>query len=151
VPSGALALNFVPRADGHRTISSVSNPAGRRFSKQSSDTVLPPANSASTNAAASNQPLSFTLHSSSGPLVSLLAPTASIYSEWVDGLSLLRPASSSGGSISTRTTADYVNDLTEIAVKVKLLDLSGERVEVLGGVEVGKVPRSTAFFYSDSL
>ncbi|BGP49709.1 hypothetical protein JCM10450v2_005614 [Rhodotorula kratochvilovae] len=91
--------------------------------------------------------LSFTLVGAEGPLVELTAPSAATYSEWVDGLSLLRPE----GSISTRQTAEYIQALTDIGVKVKLLDLSGEKVEIPAKVEVSKVPASTAFYYADSL
>lgn len=47
------------------------------------------------------------------------------YSEWTDGLSMLR---GEGGVVSTRETAEVIQILTEIGVKVKLLDLGGERV-----------------------
>jgi len=107
-----------------------------------------------SNGAASSAPapkgptsLSFTLVGAHGPLVTLTASSPSLYSEWLDGLSLLLP----NGAISTPDTAAYVQALTEIAVKVKLLDLSGERVEVQTREQVRGVPASTDFFYADSL
>ncbi|GAA5841843.1 hypothetical protein JCM9279_003127 [Rhodotorula babjevae] len=91
--------------------------------------------------------LSFTLVGAHGPLATLTASSPSLYSEWLDGLSLLLP----NGAISTPATAAYVQALTEIAVKVKLLDLSGEKVEVQTREQVRGVPASTDFFYADSL
>ncbi|GAA6003725.1 hypothetical protein JCM10207_003565 [Rhodosporidiobolus poonsookiae] len=150
VASGANALQRPQRVSSagppfHRTNSSISHPSNRVsvFSKNSSDTALPPA-SQSTPA---SQTLSFTLHSADGPLVELIAPDLTTFSEWVDGLSLLRP----DGSISTRDTADYIQALTDIGVKIKLLDLSGERVEIPVGITVSSVPRSDRFYYADSL
>ena len=61
-------------------------------------------------------------------LADLQALNQSQYSEWVDGLNMLR---GEGGVVSTRETAEYIQILTEIGVKVKLLDLTGERVSFL--------------------
>ncbi|BGP17809.1 hypothetical protein JCM10213_001690 [Rhodosporidiobolus nylandii] len=137
---------------GHRSGSSISHPAGNRlsvFSRNSSDTVTRPSLSSAPD---SSSHLSFTLHTADGPLVTLSAPYPSVYSEWVDGLALLRPsARGGGGGISTAETAEYVQALTDIGVKIKLLDLSGERVEIPASVEVKGVPRSSDFFYADSL
>ncbi|KPV74203.1 uncharacterized protein RHOBADRAFT_54055 [Rhodotorula graminis WP1] len=99
------------------------------------------------NPSASATSLSFTLVGAHGPLATLAASSPSLYSEWLDGLSLLLP----NGAISTPDTAAYVQALTEIAVKVKLLDLSGERVEVQTREQVKGVPASTDFFYANSL
>ncbi|CAG8749019.1 1632_t:CDS:2, partial [Racocetra persica] len=49
------------------------------------------------------------------------------FSEWTDGLNMLFDK-----NIGSRDTAEF----TEIGVKVKLLDLSGERVEIPQSVEV---------------
>lgn len=97
--------------------------------------------------------LSFALVGASGPLVELTAPSPAVYSEWLDGLSFVRDGAAGGatGSIATRETADYVQALTEIGVKVKMLDLSGEKVEVLAKEEVKGVPAHADFFYADSL
>ncbi|GAA5914628.1 hypothetical protein JCM6882_001221 [Rhodosporidiobolus microsporus] len=161
VPSGANALqrprpstndSHAPAAPHHRTVSSLSQPQrGGVFSRSSTDTATPSHTHGASHSAPSPS-LSFTLHTSDGPLITLLAPSQHTYSEWVDGLSLLLPSSHGTGGIATQETADYVQQLTDIGVKVKLLDLSGERVEVpKGGVEVRGVPRSTEFFYSDTL
>ncbi len=53
------------------------------------------------------------------------AETQSQFSEWVDGLSMMR---GQGGLVSTRETLEHINALTEIATQIKLLDLTGERV-----------------------
>ncbi|GAA5840995.1 hypothetical protein JCM11251_006778 [Rhodosporidiobolus azoricus] len=157
VPSGANALQR-PRpstnnsnAPHNRTASSFSQQhRGSVFSRPSTDNASP-----SQQASSASPSLSFTLHTADGPLVTLLAPSQHVYSEWVDGLSLLRPSSHSsggGGGISTQETADYVQQLTDIGVKVKLLDLSGERVDIpKQAVEVRTVPRSSDFYYADSL
>jgi len=65
------------------------------------------------------------LRSSEISLADFVALNASQFSEWTDGLSMLR---SEGGLVSTKETADYIQILTDIGVKVKLLDLTGEVV-----------------------
>ncbi|KAK4706042.1 hypothetical protein P7C70_g158, partial [Phenoliferia sp. Uapishka_3] len=117
----------------------------RGFSNASS-TRSPTFRSSSTlKSPVPSSPLSFSIHSNDGLIAELIAPNQSTYSEWIDGLALLKP----DGSISTKETADFVHALTEIGVKIKLLDLSGERVEVPSGLVVPPVPRSTNFYYSD--
>ncbi|KAI5474607.1 engulfment and cell motility protein 1 [Pseudohyphozyma bogoriensis] len=106
--------------------SSVASPPFSSFRQATSPTL------GSTN------PLAFTLGSSDGILAELIAPDESTYAEWVDGLSLLRP----DGSISTKETAEFVQILTEIGVKIKLLDLSGEKVDIPASLPVGMPPRS---------
>ncbi|BGO95483.1 hypothetical protein NBRC10512_007738 [Rhodotorula toruloides] len=112
------------------------------LSKDSSSRTTSPAPAPDTTTS-----LSFTLHTHTGPLVELTAPSASAFSEWVDGLSLLRP----DGNIVTRATADYIQTLTDFGVKVKLLDLSGERIKIPAEVTVDSVPDPSArFYYADS-
>jgi hypothetical protein len=60
-------------------------------------------------------------------LADLVALNTSQFSEWTDGLGMLR---GEGGVVSTKETADYIQILTDIGMKVKLLDLTGERVSV---------------------
>ena len=102
--------------------------------RSTSSRVLPAAN-----------PLAFVIMSNDGIIAELIAPDEATYAEWVDGLSLLRP----DGNISTKETAGYVHVLTEIGVKIKLLDLTGEKVDISSGTPVSNVPQSTAFYYSD--
>ncbi|ORY63657.1 ELMO/CED-12 family-domain-containing protein [Leucosporidium creatinivorum] len=111
---------------------------------QSTHTMPPPTTS---NAPSASTNLTFSLLSADGLLCSLTAPSPDVYSEWIDGLSLLR----TDGNICTKETADYVHALTEIGLKVKLLDITGERVEIPSGLVVAGVPASQDFVYSDSM
>lgn len=115
----------------------------------SSSTKSPPFSSVTSRNTASTtpNPLAFALVSTEGIIAELIAPNQETYSEWVDGLALLRP----DGTISTKETADFVQILTDINAKIKLLDLSGERVEIPAHLAVSAVPQSTDFFYADSI
>ncbi|CAG8526137.1 1084_t:CDS:2 [Racocetra fulgida] len=95
----------------------------------------------------SSQDLMFSLMS--GPdtvLADFMASDYVQFSEWTDGLNMLFDK-----NIGSRDTAEFIQILTEIGVKVKLLDLSGERVEIPQSVEV---PRElpvveNGFYYDD--
>ncbi|CAG8829786.1 27416_t:CDS:2, partial [Racocetra persica] len=95
----------------------------------------------------SSQDLIFSLMS--GPdtvLADFMASDYVQFSEWTDGLNMLFDK-----NIGSRDTAEFIQILTEIGVKVKLLDLSGERVEIPQSVEV---PRElpvveNGFYYDD--
>ncbi|GAA5950878.1 hypothetical protein JCM21900_000360 [Sporobolomyces salmonicolor] len=139
VSSSASAVQRSRHLSVHRSTSSITNARLSVFSKDSSSTA--------TSLSLAPQPLSFALQSADGTLAELVAPDQSTYSEWVDGLSLLR----ADGSIITTDTADYIQTLTDVGVKIKLLDLSGEKVEIPTNLRVDSVPRSTDFFYSDSM
>lgn len=89
-------------------------------------------------------PLSFTLLSHSSPLITLSAPSSSVLAEWMDGISIL----TSPSPVYSKDMLDMVETLTEIGVKVKLLDLSGDGVEIPESVEVGEAPRSVDFWYA---
>jgi engulfment/cell motility protein 1 len=67
------------------------------------------------------------LRSSEVSLADLLALNQGQLSEWIDGLSMLQ---GSGSIVTTKETSDYIQMLTDIGVKVKLLDLTGEAVSV---------------------
>ncbi len=69
------------------------------------------------------------------------ALNASQFSEWTDGLNMLR---GEGGVISTRETADLIQTLTEIGIKVKLLDLTGEQIELPASVQPPALPSTTS-------
>lgn len=73
----------------------------------------------------------------------LIAPDATVFSEWLDGLNFLMP----DGFISTTDTADYVQILTDIGVKIKLLDLSGERLEIPSALPIPVVPPAHVPFH----
>src|SRR5689334_20532604 len=74
----------------------------------------------------SSQDLSFSLMSGPDTLLAEFIATSYIqYSEWTDGFNM-----SFDKNIGSKDTAEFIHILTEIGVKVKLLDLSGEKVEI---------------------
>lgn len=106
----------------------------------SSSSSFPKPHPSSTN------PLAFALLSSEGVVAELVAPDQATFAEWLDGLALLRPE----GNISTAETTQLINTLTDIGMKVKLLDLTGMKVEIpAAGIAVGPPPASTDFHFAD--
>ncbi|GJJ11519.1 hypothetical protein Clacol_005752 [Clathrus columnatus] len=98
-------------------------------------------------AALTASPLSFSLYSSrEGTLADVVASDGSYWADWTDGLNLLRK---DGGHVATEETAGFVNALTEIGLKVKLLNLSGEKVEIPSSLVAGPPPPTVDFFYAD--
>jgi hypothetical protein len=94
-----------------------------------------------------NNNLSFSLlRAPDVSLADFIALNASQFSEWTDGLSMLR---SETGVVNTKETADFIQILTDIGVKVKLLDLTGEQVELATSVEPAPLPTSTSFFFAE--
>ncbi|KAJ3786872.1 ELMO/CED-12 family-domain-containing protein [Lentinula aff. detonsa] len=94
-------------------------------------------------------PLSFSLlsiHEEQGSLADLIAPDQSRWADWTDGLNMLRK---DGGHVSSEETKGFVDALTEIGLKIKLLDLSGEMVEIPSGLTAGPPPPNTDFFFSE--
>jgi len=92
-------------------------------------------------------PLSFSLLSAhEGSLADQIAPDPSRWADWTDGLNMLRR---DGGHVTSKETAGFVQALTEIGLKIKLLDLSGEMVEIPSGLVAGPPPTNTDFFFSD--
>lgn len=109
-------------------------------------------------------PLSFSLLSAhEGSLADQIAPDQSRWADWTDGLNMLRR---DGGHVASKETAGFVQALTEIGLKIKLLgktslclkfvflnfdlaDLSGEMVEIPSGLIPGPPPTNTEFFFSD--
>ncbi|KAJ2934854.1 hypothetical protein H1R20_g2277, partial [Candolleomyces eurysporus] len=97
--------------------------------------------------APSLSPLSFSLLSAhEGSLADLIAPDISRWADWTDGLNMLRR---DGGHVTSSETADFVQALTEIGLKIKLLDLSGEMVEIPNNLVAGPPPMNTDYFFSD--
>ena len=91
-------------------------------------------------------PLSFALVSQDSVVAELVAPDQSTHSEWIDGINLLLP----DGFIAMKETADFIQALTDIEVKVKLLDFTGEKLEVPTALPVPiPPPASIPFFYSE--
>lgn len=67
-------------------------------------------------------PLSFSLLSAhEGSLADLIAPDQSRWADWTDGLNMLRR---DGGHAHSTETAGFVQALTEIGLKIKLLGKS---------------------------
>jgi engulfment and cell motility protein 1 len=98
-----------------------------QISEIATGTCVPPANvlrepsdlPASGSAATHTSPLSFSLLSASeGSLADLIAPDQSRWADWTDGLNMLRR---DGGHVATQETAGFVQALTEIGLKIKLL------------------------------
>lgn len=92
-------------------------------------------------------PLSFSLLSAhEGSMADQIAPDQSRWADWTDGLNMLRR---DGGHVASRETAGFVHALTEIGLKIKLLDLSGEMVEIPNSLAAGPPPTNTEFFFAD--
>ncbi|KAI0923725.1 hypothetical protein AcV5_009196 [Taiwanofungus camphoratus] len=95
----------------------------------------------------SASPLSFSLLTPSGAsLADQIAPDQSRWADWTDGLNMLRR---DGGHVSSQETEVFVQALTEIGLKIKLLDLSGEKVDIPSGLVAGPPPNNCDFFFSD--
>jgi len=106
---------------------------------------LPPTSSSAPVAS----PLSFSLYSNStrdGSLADQVATDPSRWADWTDGLNMLRR---DGGHVATQETAGFVHALTEIGLKVKLLTLSGEKVEIPPSLAAGPPPPTADFFFAD--
>src|ERR1700722_900370 len=64
-------------------------------------------------------PLSFSLLSvHEGSFADQIAPDKSRWADWTDGLNMLRR---DGGHVASQETAEFVEALTEIGLKIKLL------------------------------
>jgi len=63
-------------------------------------------------------PLSFSLITPEGSLADAIAPDSSRWADWTDGLNMLRRDS---GHVASKETADFIQALTEIGLKIKLL------------------------------
>lgn len=63
-------------------------------------------------------PLSFSLITPEGSLADAIAPDVSRWADWTDGLNMLRRDS---GHVASKETADFIQALTEIGLKIKLL------------------------------
>ncbi|TFL05385.1 ELMO/CED-12 family-domain-containing protein [Pterulicium gracile] len=91
--------------------------------------------------------LSFSLINAHGDsMADQIAPDASRWADWTDGLNMLRR---DGGHVASRETAGFVQALTEIGLKIKLLDLTGEMVEIPSGLVAGPPPPHSDFHFSE--
>ncbi|THH33356.1 hypothetical protein EUX98_g842 [Antrodiella citrinella] len=92
-------------------------------------------------------PLSFALLSASGgTLAAQIAPDQSRWADWTDGLNMLRR---DGGHVASQETEMFVQALTEIGLKVRLLNLSGDMADIPSGIVAGAPPTNSDFFFSD--
>lgn len=90
-------------------------------------------------------PLSFSLLSTrGGSLADLVAENTTVFSDWIDGFNMLQ-----GDHFTTKETAEFVQSLTEIGLKIKLLDLSGEKVDIPDALNPPTLPSTTDFFFAD--
>ncbi|CDH48396.1 related to engulfment and cell motility gene 1protein [Lichtheimia corymbifera JMRC:FSU:9682] len=82
------------------------------------------------------------------PLAEFICASREQASEWKDGFSMLLHK-----GISTKETSDYLHSLADIGIKVKLLQIAGDRIEVPHGhMDAPPVPPGlgSGFFYSSS-
>ncbi|ORX39155.1 hypothetical protein BD324DRAFT_618673 [Kockovaella imperatae] len=89
--------------------------------------------------------LSFSLMS--GPEYSLLdldAIHAAQLAEWTDGLRVLRGES----GMASRETSEYVHVLGELALKIHLLDITGDGIELPEKVSSSLAPQSIDFWFA---
>ena len=70
----------------------------------------------------SPSPLSFSLITPEGSVADMVAIDQQRWADWTDGLNMLRR---DGGHVTTQETAAFVNALTEIGLKIKLLGTFG--------------------------
>lgn len=90
--------------------------------------------------------LGISLISQDSTIAEFIAPDQTTYTEWLDGLNLLLP----DGFISTKETADFIQVLTDVGVKIKLLDLTGERLDIPAALPTPIVPPpSVPFYYAE--
>ena len=91
--------------------------------------------------------LSFALFADNNlPLAEFICSSSAQSSEWKDGFSMLLDK-----GITSKDTAEYLHSLTEIGVKVKLLQIAGDRIEVPHGqIDVPPVPAGlgSGFYYT---
>ncbi|CAO3703335.1 unnamed protein product [Rhizopus stolonifer] len=90
--------------------------------------------------------VSFALYNEKNhPLAEFHCSSATQAAEWKDGFSMLLDK-----RFTSKETAELFHTLTEVGVKVKLLPIAGDRVEIPHGLEVPPVPPGlgTGFFYN---
>jgi engulfment/cell motility protein 1 len=96
-----------------------------------------------------NNHLSFALYTDKNiAIAEFYCATATQASEWKDGFSMLLDK-----RFTSKETAEIFHTLTEVGVKVKLLQIAGDRVEIPHGVvEVPPVPPGLGYgFFYDSI
>ncbi|KAI0078722.1 hypothetical protein K474DRAFT_1641153 [Panus rudis PR-1116 ss-1] len=92
-------------------------------------------------------PLSFALLTASGALLAAqIASDKDRWADWTDGLNMLRR---DGGHVSSQETEFFVQALTDIGLKIRLLDLTGEMAEIPSGLVPGPPPTNNDFYFAD--
>lgn len=108
--------------------------------------VLNNSNLLSAGQQQNNGNLAFALYSDKyTPIAEFYCATATQAAEWKDGFSMILDK-----RFTSKETAELFHTLTEVGVKVKLLQIAGDRVEIPHGVvEIPPVPPGlgTGFFY----
>ncbi len=103
-------------------------------------------NSMNNVSSSSSTNLSFALYNDKNiPLAEFHCSSAREAAEWKDGFSMLLDK-----RFTSKETAELFHALTEVGVKVKLLQIAGDRVEIPhGAVEIPPVPPGlgSGFFY----
>ncbi|WVR08927.1 hypothetical protein IAU60_005986 [Kwoniella sp. DSM 27419] len=77
-------------------------------------------------------------------LLDLDAIHAAQLAEWTDGIRVLR----GDGGMTSMESANYVQILAELALKVSLLDITGDGVDIPEKVSFGPAPKSTDFVFA---
>ncbi|WRT69192.1 uncharacterized protein IL334_006176 [Kwoniella shivajii] len=77
-------------------------------------------------------------------LLDLDAIHAAQLAEWTDGIRVLRGE----GGMGSKDSADYIHILAELALKVRLLDITGDGVEIPDKVTFGNAPKSLDFVFA---
>ncbi|ALO68970.1 hypothetical protein CNF00450 [Cryptococcus deneoformans JEC21] len=76
-------------------------------------------------------------------LLDLDAIHAAQLAEWSDGIKVLKD-----GGMTSQDSANYIQILTELALNIRLLDITGDGVEIPENVDIGPAPRSVDFVFA---
>ncbi|KAJ3117603.1 hypothetical protein HDU96_006201 [Phlyctochytrium bullatum] len=84
--------------------------------------------------------------SGSTSLADFVCSSAVQYSEWTDGFNMLLDK-----NIANRETAEYIHQLTEVGVKLALLDLTGEGIDIPAFTpELPELPNVWTYYYDEN-
>ncbi|ORY00434.1 hypothetical protein K493DRAFT_103700 [Basidiobolus meristosporus CBS 931.73] len=78
-------------------------------------------------------------------LAEFYTPIETLFSEWTDGLNMLFDK-----NIANKDTAELIQSLTELELKVHLLDITAEQVELPSYCEIPELPSNFDFYYRDA-
>ncbi|KAI9183348.1 hypothetical protein H9P43_004265 [Blastocladiella emersonii ATCC 22665] len=77
-------------------------------------------------------------------LLHLICTSATQFSEWTDGLNLLLSR-----GIVNKDTTEFIQSLTDITVRLRLLDVKANGLELRDQIDVPPLPPNVNFFYED--